>query len=166
MSEVTYLPVEGFLGYRVGNDGSIWSERRGSTWRQLKPGPDKDGYPFLTLRRDGKRCKVYPHRLVLLAFVGVPPPNTQARHLDGNRANPALVNMAWGTVAENMADRESHGNTPHGTRNGRAKLDPEKVRVIRSRPDLSPDDLAAMFNVSEFTVRCVLSGRTWKRVSP
>ena len=40
------------------------------------------------------------------------------RHLDGDRTNPRLENLAWGTKVENEADKELHGTVPRGDRNG------------------------------------------------
>jgi hypothetical protein len=53
----------------------------------------------------------------------------QCRHLDGNRSNNRLDNLAWGTPLENGADKARHG-TAKGERNGRAKLTAAKVRRI------------------------------------
>lgn len=47
--------------------------------------------------------------MVLRAFVGEPPAGHECRHLDGDRQNNALDNLAWGTRAENVADTIRHG---------------------------------------------------------
>jgi hypothetical protein len=60
--------------------------------------------------------------MVLETFVGEPTPNQQVRHLNGDKRNNCLDNLAWGTAKENAADRESHGNTARGTRNGNSRL--------------------------------------------
>lgn len=47
---------------------------------------------------------------VLLAFVGPPPEGSRlARHLDDDRANNRLENLAWGTDADNNADARRNG---------------------------------------------------------
>jgi hypothetical protein len=67
------------------------------------------------------------HHLVLEAFVGPCPPGQEARHVnDNDRANNALSNLAWGTHRENCADRDRHGATARGDRNG-AKTMPHRI---------------------------------------
>src|SRR5206468_529229 len=72
---VEYRPIEGHPGYRVGDDGSVWSCRhRGrrehllARWTRLRPGLSVKGYHHVTL----SSCTVFRvHRLVLEAFVGL-----------------------------------------------------------------------------------------------
>jgi hypothetical protein len=54
------------------------------------------------------------HKMVIEAFVGPAPSekHTDVRHLDGNNANCALYNLAWGTRSENMLDVWSHRQLP------------------------------------------------------
>lgn len=56
-------------------------------------------------------------RLVLLSFKGPAPSSEEdnARHLDDNRMNNALENLAWGTDLENMQDKVRNGRTTKGT---------------------------------------------------
>jgi len=118
-TEVKYRDVPGYLGYRVGDDGSVWSRRvrrskcdkMGDTWNRLLGNPRKSGinYPLVTLVRD-KIPKLIPiHRIVLLAFSGECPEGHECRHLDSNPANNHLSNLAWGTRAENARDRYRTG---------------------------------------------------------
>lgn len=54
----------------------------------------------------------YPqvHRLVATAFLGAEPfHGAVVRHLDGNPANNAVINLAWGSVSENNRDTVRHG---------------------------------------------------------
>lgn len=78
---VEYRNIAGFPGYRVGNDGSVWSclKSRGrgtvavmaSEWRMMRPTTsDNRGYARISLSRDGNISKCAVHRLVLEAFVG------------------------------------------------------------------------------------------------
>ena len=49
------------------------------------------------------------HRLVMFAFVGPCPPGQEVRHLDGDKLNPSLDNLVYGTRSENMRDMVRHG---------------------------------------------------------
>jgi len=82
--------------------------------RVLKPGNDRDGYQLVGLCQDGQRSTRKVHRLVLEAFVGPCPDGHQTRHLNGDKQDNSLGNLAWGTAAEQMADIEAHGNRHRG----------------------------------------------------
>jgi hypothetical protein len=116
---VEYRDVPGFPGYRVGEDGSVWScwgnriawdsrgRRLDTRHHRLTPGL-RSRYLAVALRKDGKSYTRAVHRLVLEAFAGPCPPNMEARHLDGNRTNNKRYNLLWGTRQENVADRLRH----------------------------------------------------------
>ena len=93
---------------------------------------------------------LYVHRLVLLAFVCPPEqyaPNVrvEGRHLDGNPANNALKNLAWGTVKENRADRRRLGE--------KAKLSKDQMLMLQAdlRGGALLKDVAAKFGVERHT---------------
>lgn len=58
----------------------------------------------------GRRLERRVHRLVLEAFVGVEP-SLFGRHLDGDRSNNALSNLAYGTPRQNSQDMVEHGRS-------------------------------------------------------
>lgn len=108
-------PIPGFPGYAASGDGHIWSTVR--NWRSgprcLAERPDRHGYLRVRVQVDGREVKKQVHGLVLLAFRG-PSAGRQTRHLDGARVNNRIDNLAWGTAAENAADRGVHGTLVRG----------------------------------------------------
>jgi hypothetical protein len=109
----TWLPVVGWEGlYEVSDLGLIWSckRRRGTKGGLLKTPPvEGRGHLQVNLCRDGKPFHVFVHTLVAEAFHGPRPAAMECRHLDGNPANNAVGNLAWGTSSENNLDRVRHG---------------------------------------------------------
>lgn len=116
----TWLPIPGFEGhYEVSNRGRIRSvphvihredgrcRRVGWELKALNPGAD--GRVCASLLKEGKSLNVRVHRLVLLAFVGPPPPGMECCHNDGDASNNRLENLRWGTKSDNMHDRVRHG---------------------------------------------------------
>jgi hypothetical protein len=97
--------------YRVSNKGRAASNTRG-TWTLLNPHLGTSGYYSIGVTlSDGTRSNVsLVHQIVLRAFDGEAPTenHTDIRHLDGNKANNALENLAWGTREENMQDAVRH----------------------------------------------------------
>jgi DNA-binding XRE family transcriptional regulator len=122
---------------------------------------------LVALSVNGRQSPVHVHTCVALAYHGPrPTPIHQVRHRDGNRTNNHADNLAWGLPVENAADREDHGNTARGVRNGNSKLTPDIVRQIREirAMGVSQRHTAEMFDVSKHAVHCIEAGKTWRHV--
>jgi hypothetical protein len=180
----TRRPIPGFAGYEADTDGQIWSVEsnwRGYGVRRLVQAPDPDGYPKVRVRRNGRRIRYAVHRLVALAFYGLPSPHQEVRHLNGDRQDNRAVNLQWGTKGENANDRARHGRTAFGAKNG-VHTHPETVRRgeenpfsklttidvigIRSRYSYGATQvqLGRMFNVSRSCIGLIVNRRTWQHV--
>jgi hypothetical protein len=92
--------------YEVSDQGRVRNWRTG---RVLVPTPNWAGYLCVRLAKDGKPHAHRVHRLVLTAFVGPCPDGMETRHLNGDRADNRLVNLAWSTHSANMRDLRRHG---------------------------------------------------------
>jgi len=167
---VEYWDVKGYVGYLVGDDGSVWSNKpsfrnRTGSWVRLlaRPNP-RNGYPGVDLQ--GRTCLV--HVLVLNAFVGPKPERMWARHHpDPTRSNNALSNLSWATATENICDKYGDGTMARGETNGKAKLTTESVLEIReryARGDVTYTALAAEFGVGIATVWRVVRRITWSHI--
>lgn len=101
-------------GYDITQGGLVYSNLnwRGYGRRPLRQNLNSYGYPSVRILRNGKRTRVCVHVLMALEYLGPrPSPSHEVRHLDGNKLNNNIFNLAWGTRADNAADRERHGNT-------------------------------------------------------
>lgn len=81
--------------------------------------PNDGGYLRVRLRRiaDNKLVWRRVHLLVLEAFRGPPPSlKHEGAHLDGDKTNNQLPNLAWKLRVENEADKRAHGTAPRGGR--------------------------------------------------
>lgn len=129
---------------------------------------DKDGYMRVSLFARGNpgRGNYAVARLVMVTFKGDPPfDGAQVRHLNGIRDDNRVENLAWGTQLENMRDRDRHGTTPKGSKNGRAILNEKQVTALRARhrAGVSITALAAEYGVSRDTVRSAIK-YNWKHL--
>lgn len=169
-----WRPIPDWEGiYDVSDLGRVKSlERvvmRGNGWkytvreRILKLTSDKDGYPGVGLCMNGRAKHFLVHRLVLLAFVGLPPPGHEGCHEDNNPGNPRLSNLRWDTSAGNQADKIKHGTSYRGERHGSAKLNENNVHEIRRRIKTgeTQPSIASSFGVTPATVGDIKSGYTW-----
>lgn len=105
--------VPGYEGhYAVSDLGRVRSlkRRRGDgSPVYLRLGNDTHGYARVDLWRDSKATSKRVHVLVAAAFMGPCPKGQEVRHGDGDRMNPALVNLSYGTRSDNVLDKRGHG---------------------------------------------------------
>lgn len=128
-------PIPSFPGYFVNEDAVVYTSiaRQGSVFR-LTPSLNERNYWCVTLRRDGAQIRKCVHVLVALAFLGEKSdPSLHARHLDDDRNNNHVSNIAWGTHQDNMEDRDRNGGTARGPK--LAALTDDDIRTIRARCD-------------------------------
>ena len=160
----TWLTVVGYPDYEVSNLGRVQSYKqwRGRpTPRLLTSSIGNCGYPVVTIEnRPSRRV----HVLVLEAFVGPRPAGHVARHLDGDRSNSRLDNLAWGTYAQNEADKLSHGTGNQGRRHPQSKLTNEEVAAIRSAEGCTQRALSVRYNISQSQVCQIRRYRAWRHI--
>lgn len=137
--------IPGHDGYQASNAGRIRSRDRSLPFRGslrfhrgriLRPFPagNKQQYDYVGLGT-GKKTGV--HRLVALAFHGLPPsPRHEAAHWNGCPTDNYPVNLRWALPIENNRDMDRHGTRytgirPRGEKHHKAKLTEQDVRSIR-----------------------------------
>lgn len=142
--------------YLVSDDGQV---RHVNSARPRKLSKAPNGYFFVGFWQDRKLRVRTVHSLVAEAFIGPRPEGADTRHLDGDRANNHVENIAYGTKRENMADRERHGRTRRGQDNGNARLsnaDVDMIRLVYAKRLFSQDQLAVMFGTSQAQVHNIV----------
>ncbi len=122
----------------------------------------KNGYGML--RYKGRSS--YAHRVMCEMVHGQQPSSRhEAAHLCGN-GHLGCVNpnhLAWKTRSENHLDKRIHGTVPNNDWGSRGKLHPVQVAEIRAlKGRMNQEQLARKFNISQPTIRDILSGRTHK----
>ena len=109
------------LGCLVPGYGGLKYRKGRILVRAIKP----NGYPAVSLARDGKHFQFHVHRLIAWTYIGPQNENLHVRHLNGKKDDCRVINLAYGTQLENEADKELHGTRPRGERHwnyGRALL--------------------------------------------
>lgn len=167
---MTYADIEGAPGYRVSTDGRVqtsWTAggpRRYPTapWRDLCLVATSKGYLKVTLSGPAGRRQANVHRLVAEAFIPNPGDLPCVRHLDGHQLNNNVSNLAWGTYADNEADKKRHG-TWAATHWANAKLtlvDRTSVRALVA-DGATHGFVAEQFGVSKSAIWRLINGDTW-----
>lgn len=150
--------------YEVSSLGRV---RNASTGYVMKQQLLWDGYYRVSLwASPGVRVYKKTHQLVAAAFLNRPSAAHVAAHIDGSRTLNTVSNLYWATQKQNHADRDRHGRTARGSRNGSALLTEDQVRQIRKR--LVTGDLlreiADDFSVCLATISNINTGKNWKHL--
>lgn len=182
---VRLRPIPRFTGYWCGDDGHVYSTKKGDP-KRLKEITNRKRMQVVNLYRPNRRydrllsngtvksCVLAEVRYVHLLIASVwlspkPGPGYTVDHEDENRLNNRPGNLRWMTVAENnLAYLQKHPDRPkhRGEGNAQAKLTAERVRELRSlRGRLTQRMAAGLFGVAKSTVGSIWRGRTWRHLA-
>lgn len=164
------MDLKGYEGvYAVTEDGRVWSQPKmhGRSPRQgfwMKQSIERTGYRFVFLQHKGTRHIGYVHRLVAETYLPGTPGRSQVNHKDGNKAHNHVVNLEWLTPSENIKHAFATGlSSQLGSRNAKAKLDEQKVRMIRAAVEAGSTqrEVARLCGVTPSIICRVISGKGW-----
>jgi hypothetical protein len=172
MSDVIYKEVDGFPGYKVGTDGSVWSCRMkdGSfknSWHRLRTSKRrKQRYLTVCFRTGPKNHGRYVHRLVLAAFVGPCPEGMESCHKNGNPEDNRVENLRWDTHQSNIDDKLKHGTQLQGSQIYCAKLEERDIVFIRRLYEhgIPQDVIGDVYGVDQSHVSEIVLRKIWKHV--
>jgi hypothetical protein len=118
----TWLPVVGHEGYyEVSNFGNIRAVRYNNFGeivyaRPIKSAVRPKGYLTVVLSKQSCTTNHLVHRLVAKAFIPNPMNLPEVNHLDGNKSNNSVSNLAWCTASENIQHAYDTGLKLRGKR--------------------------------------------------
>lgn len=170
VSATLWRTVPGYPAYEVSVDGLVrrcQGFRCRRAYRVLVPFVRPNGYAQVILYRDGRRQRFGVHQLVALAFLGPKPSlQHQVAHLDGQRLNNHVSNLAWLLPIENDAHKDLHGTRLRGSQIHSAKLVEAQVVLIRQALAVGIRQcvLAQAYGVSDSTVSLIARAKTWRHV--
>lgn len=128
-------------------------------------------YLMVCLWKNGKSNQIFVHRLVAMAFIGVPrAKQPEVNHKDGNKLNNAVHNLEWCSRSENMRHAFVSGlNLPRDMRGERAnfrKLSANNVLEIRRLISLGQTHakIAEQFSVTRSNIGCIVRGKSWTSI--
>ena len=115
MTSESWAPIPGWVGlYEASDQGRIRSltrtvDGRRHEGRVIGHSTTPKGYRIVVLSGRGMRKAYALHRLIAETWLGPLPDGMQTRHLNDDKADNRVVNLAYGTRAENEADRIRNG---------------------------------------------------------
>lgn len=161
--------------YQVSDSGQVRSldrtDSRGRKWKGkvLKTWPDGlSGYLQVCLSKEGKVIQIRIHRLITLAFHGLPS-GRQANHKNGEKTDNRAHNLEWMTCSENVKHRINvlGIQNPAGESHACSKLTAKQVKEIRrlcAQGKNSQKSLAHRFGVTPSAISQIFTRRTWKHI--
>lgn len=164
--------VLGYEGlYEVSTHGRVMALFQAGNFhkpgRILKPWVLKNGYLQVHLKPPGGKRKAYCiHRLVLEAFSGPAPEKCEARHLNCNREDNTVENLAWGTHSTNYQDSILMGTLARGERQWASKLTEADVLTIRRlrKNGMSCSLIAALYEIDKSNVSYIALRKSWRHI--
>jgi NUMOD4 motif/HNH endonuclease len=155
MTEEIWKPIKGFPNYEVSNLGRVKSIRYG---RILKGNRDSRGYLKVTLMGNVQKTRLI-HQLVFEAFVGSRPAGFDVAHIDDDKENPRLDNLALMTRSENQKMTVIAGDS------FAAKITPadaSEIRRLYASGGILQRELAKMFGLSESQISRIILNQAWQ----
>lgn len=177
MSEV-WMPIPGYEGlYEASDHGRIRSigkevllpngGRRLQPGRVLRPAANSRGYLLVTLHKNRRQATPAVHQLVMLAFVGAPPPGLVVCHGTAGKTDNSLANLTYGTPTQNQADRKRDGTSKIGDEHPGARLTKEQAQwALSMKGVMTQMEIAKKLAVSNGQISKIHSGRAWRHIHP
>lgn len=169
MNDVKWAKVSGYPQYEVSSEGDLrcWTSRNGRGMAK-KPHPvacviGAQGYVQAKLYSGGRQCSFNMHRLIAIAFWGLPSPKHQVNHKNGVKRDNRLVNLEWVTHKENAMHSCRVLKNGIGEKNSFAKLTDAQVAEIRARyaaGGVFQRELAAEYGVSGNHIHRLVNGKS------
>jgi hypothetical protein len=173
-------PIPGFDGlYSVTCVGRVWSEpkkvgngRHLGKW--LRPSIDSQGYPTVGLvDPGGKQIVRRVHRLVALAWIGVPDdPDATVNHKNTIKADNHFGNLEWVSLRENIQHAHRAGLHPvttarlqQASRLGKSTrrltfAQAQEIRTLVAAGALQRE-VAHQFGVGQPTISGIVAGKKY-----
>jgi len=162
-----WLPIRGYEGYyEISDWGRVKSLKRKYCPEEmfLTPCPNAQNYLHVILSKEGKQYTAKIHVMVATHFLGDRPKGLDIHHLDGNKHNNHVSNLAYITHHENILHAWESGLAKAHHNN--SKLTVGQVQSIRrlAKQGVSQKRLAKVFKVSPSTIGAIAKRKIWKEV--
>lgn len=124
---------------------------------------------YMSISVPGTKPQKYArvHRLVTMAFHGLPPNGTMVAHINGCCTDNRPSNLMWATAQQNHDHSRLHGTLPLGEHRWNAKLTAADALAIvaDARSGVNQLTLAKKYRVARTTIQQVLTGKSWFTVT-
>ena len=134
---------------------------------KLNPHLSQSGYLIVSQKANGKRPKVFVHRLIGMAFVDGYKPELSINHINGIKTDNRPENLEWVTLSENTKHQWSSNLVNlRGEDHPSHKLTQKQVIHIRKalQKGISANSLSIIANVSPSLIYLIEKGKRWASI--
>jgi hypothetical protein len=134
---------------------------------KLSPHLSQSGYLIVSQKANGKRPKVFVHRLIGMAFVDGYKPELSINHINGIKTDNRPENLEWVTLSENTKHQWSSNLVNlRGEDHPSHKLTQKQVIHIRKalQKGISANSLSIIANVSPSLIYLIEKGKRWASI--
>lgn len=169
------------VSWIVHKDGTIWNEAKTRTTKRTRNGVEqiftsnfpsvkltpflnRNGYLVVSTLQNGKRPKMFVHRLIAMCFVNGYKPNLTVNHINGIKTDNRPENLEWVTLSENSKHEWKTGLVDlKGEKQPNHKLTQKQVIHIRKalRVGIPANSLSIIANVHPSTIHLIEKGKRW-----
>lgn len=159
------------VNFLISDDGRAWSVSQNKLCRTAAT---KKRYAMIKVESaDGVQHKYRIHRLVLTLFDRKPKKGEVGRHLDDDRRNNHISNLAWGSVQDNADDKGLNGRNIKGSAIYTSVLTEKLARELILSYESGPLEKHAVafkkkynLDMQDRQIVRVLQGKYWAHVVP
>ncbi|MFN8493869.1 MAG: HNH endonuclease [Caldilineaceae bacterium] len=161
--------ITNFPGYQVNAAGRVRSLDRivphgkhqiRLKGRELRPGPNLDGYLVVALSIAGVRWTRLVHDLVAEAFLGERPEGSEVHHRNTKRTDNRLSNLVYRPGSQHIAEHF------RGQANPSAKLTDDQVAEIKTllAQGVQGKCIARRYAVHPAIITRIKQGKAWRHI--
>lgn len=161
---VIFKLIPNCQNYYAGYDGEIYSNFKGK-YKKLEKGIQSTGkYYVVSIVMNNLRKSYRVHRLVCLAFYGIPEDKMTASHLNGNWKDNRPENLQWESYSKNHQRKKEHGTDDIGVKNRRSLITFDELLEIRKllKTNLTQQAIGDIFGVSRLFITKIKNGYRYK----
>lgn len=158
--------IPGYDGmYQVSSHGRVrsWKRHQGKPGKRanpltLKQTKSTPGYLKVNLWKKGVRKTGVIHRLVAELFIPNPENKEYINHLDGDKHNNHVDNIAWCTASENLIHAYEEGLRPRGN------MTKKKAKILKKKLMSNPeaiDDISKEFQITQIHAQNIIDEKVW-----
>lgn len=145
--------------YFIDKSGNVYNKNG----RKIKPFINK-GYLTFKLRHNGSYKHQMLHRILAHIFIPKVPGFDFVRHLNDDKLDNRICNLAWGDYYTNLDDAVKNGKIKKGSNKPNSKLTDEDVYDIKFNKQKTGTELSNIYNVSTGTISKIKSDKKWSHI--